>query len=66
MNSIEKLYDIPEAAKIWGISVPTVRANIFAQKIEIIRIGRRVKIPHSEMVRIVEEGRQPRKINEKI
>lgn len=58
----QKLYDIPEAAGRWGVSVATVRAMVFKRLIDIVRIGRRVKVPEREINRVIEDGFQPRRI----
>jgi excisionase family DNA binding protein len=53
--------DISETAEILGLKEPTIRAWIRDQKIDVVRLGRRVKVPVSEIRRLIEEGRRPRK-----
>jgi excisionase family DNA binding protein len=53
------LLDIPEFAAQIGIKVSTVRSWVYQRKIEVVRFGSRVKIPASEIERLIEKGRQP-------
>jgi excisionase family DNA binding protein len=53
--------DISETAEILGLKEPTIRAWIRDRRIDVVRLGRRVKVPVSEIRRLIEEGRQPRR-----
>ncbi len=57
-----ELNDVSMAATILGIKESTIRAWIHTRRIEFVRIGRRVKIPGAEIQRIIDEGRQPRRL----
>jgi excisionase family DNA binding protein len=54
---MEPLKSIEEAAEIWGVSPWTVRAYVRQGKIRPVRIGRRVLIEATEVLRLIEEGR---------
>lgn len=60
--SFPELNDVPVTAKILGIKESTIRAWVHTRRIEFVRIGRRVKIPGAEIQRIIDEGRQPRRL----
>ena len=59
-ESMEKLRSIEEAAQTLAVSPWTIRAYVRKGKIRPVRIGRRVLIEPSEIVRIIEEGRAGR------
>jgi excisionase family DNA binding protein len=50
---------VHEAAAELGLSVHTIRAWIARRKIGSIRLGRAVRIPASEIARLVEQGTTP-------
>lgn len=54
-----KLLRVPEFASALSIQPKTVWAWIGARKIAVHRIGRCVRIPASEVQRILDEGCQP-------
>lgn len=51
--------------KVWefservGMSVPWARKKIAARELAVVRIGRSVRIPESEVTRILSEGMIP-------
>jgi excisionase family DNA binding protein len=57
----ERRHRVPAAAKILGLSEKCVWRWIEHRKIGIVRLGRLVFVPESELVRIIEEGYQPAK-----
>jgi excisionase family DNA binding protein len=57
----DQRHRVPVAAKILGLSEKCVWRWIELRKIGIIRVGRLVFIPESEIVRILERGYQPAK-----
>ena len=56
---MEALSKVPEAASKLAISQKTLWAWIGARKIGVHRVGRSVRIPESEIKRILREGYCP-------
>lgn len=56
---MEKLNRVPEGAEKLGISQKTLWQWIGARKIGVHRVGRAVRIPESEIQRILSEGYCP-------
>lgn len=54
-----KLLKVPEAAELLALSQKTVWQWIAERRIGVVRLGRSVRIPHSEIERLVEEGTTP-------
>ncbi len=52
--------DVVKAAELIGLKEATLRAWVRDRKIEVVRLGRRVKIPVYELRRLTEQGRSPR------
>jgi excisionase family DNA binding protein len=50
---------VREAAEELGLSVATIRAWIQQRKICYVRLGRAVRIPASEIRRLIERGTVP-------
>ena len=55
------LLTVQRAANDLTLSPKTLRAWIARRRIEVVRIGRAVRIPASEVDRIIEAGRVPAK-----
>jgi excisionase family DNA binding protein len=56
---MENLFPVPEAAKrLGGISKWTVYSWVSKGKIQCVKIGSRTMIPESELLRLIELGRQ--------
>ena len=53
----EMLHTVPETAGRLGVKERTVRRWILLRKIEYIKIGAAVRIPESEINRVIQEGR---------
>ena len=53
------LLKVPEFCNDTGMSNAWCRAAIAARKIAVVRIGRSVRIPASEVRRIIEQGLVP-------
>lgn len=63
--SQEKLLSVPEFAAALRVTVAAVRRWLLERKIASIRVGGRlVRIPASELDRIIEEGYRPAKPRE--
>ena len=54
-----KLLKVPEAADMLALSQKTVWQWIGERRIGVVRLGRAVRIPISEIERLVEEGTTP-------
>jgi excisionase family DNA binding protein len=50
---------IPDAADYLGVRPSTVRQWVWRRKIDVIRIGRCVRIPKAALDRVIEEGTTP-------
>lgn len=57
--AIGKLLKVPEAAEMLALSQKTVWQWIGERRIGVIRLGRAVRIPLSEVERLMEEGTTP-------
>ena len=53
----ETLHSVPEAAERLAMRERTIRRWILLRKIDYIKIGGAVRIPDSEIKRIIQEGR---------
>jgi excisionase family DNA binding protein len=54
-----KLLRVPEAAEQLNISQKAIWAMIYRRDIEVVRIGRSVRIPQSALDQLVERGTIP-------
>lgn len=54
-----KLLKVPEAADILALSPKTVWQWIGERRIGVVRLGRAVRVPLSEIERLMEEGTTP-------
>jgi excisionase family DNA binding protein len=55
--ALEKLYSVKQASEILGgTSKFTIHSWIKKKQINVIRLGRRVFIPESELIRLVSRG----------
>jgi excisionase family DNA binding protein len=59
MKDHKNLLNVREAAAELSISDKTLWSWVYARKIAITRVGRCVRIPASEVIRIVSEGTIP-------
>jgi excisionase family DNA binding protein len=58
---VDRLNKVPEVAEKLGISEKTVWAWIGARRIAVHRVGRSVRVPESEIRRILDDGYTPPK-----
>ena len=58
----DKPLTVREAAEALNLSQATIRAWLLHRKIGFVRLGRAVRIPDSEIYRILEEGTVPARI----
>jgi excisionase family DNA binding protein len=54
-----KLLKVPEAAELLALSQKTVWQWIGERRIGVVRLGRAVRVPVSEIERLMEEGSTP-------
>ena len=60
--STGKLLRVHEAAAALNLKPSTIRAWIHGRHISVIKVGRRaVRIPQSEILRLIEQGTVPRR-----
>lgn len=55
----QRFLTIDEVAAHLKVTPACIRRWILVRKITIVKVGRLVRIPHSEVVRIIEEGLRP-------
>jgi excisionase family DNA binding protein len=55
----DELYRLDAAAKRWNIAVKTARSWCASGKVAYTRVGKGIRIPLSEVNRIIAEGYQP-------
>ena len=56
----EKFLTVFEAEVMTGRKASTWRRDILLRRVSVVRFGRSVRIPESEIKRLIEEGFQPR------
>jgi excisionase family DNA binding protein len=57
--SAAKLIKVPDAAAMLALSPKTLWQWIGERRIGVVRLGRAVRIPQSEIERLMEEGSTP-------
>jgi len=58
-GDVDRLNKVPEVAEKLGISEKTVWAWIGARRLAVHRVGRSVRVPESEIRRILDDGYTP-------
>lgn len=59
MDEIDELLTIPEFASPLKVKESCVRRWIRERKIEFVHVGRLVRIPRKELIRIIKSGKCP-------
>jgi excisionase family DNA binding protein len=59
-NADKRLLTVLEAAEVLALKPKTVRAWIAARRIASVRLGSAVRVPVSEVERLIEDGTTPR------
>ena len=59
---MHKLLSVFEFAQELGITVACVRRWVLVRKIETVRVGRLVRVPVTELDRILRDGRVPARV----
>jgi excisionase family DNA binding protein len=54
-----RLVTVDQAAEALSVSVHTIRAWIAERRITCVRLGRAVRVPQSEIARLIEQGTIP-------
>jgi excisionase family DNA binding protein len=57
----DELLTVFEVAEELNLSVGTVRAWVLSRKLASVRLGRAVRIPQSELARLISAGTSPAK-----
>ena len=57
----EQLLRIPEVAEQLSLRPVTIRAWLARRKLSFVRVGRSIRIPRSEVDRVLTEGTVPRR-----
>lgn len=57
----EDLLTVREAADAVNLTERWMRRAIFEGRIEVVKLGRLVRIPRSSLDKLVEDGRRPRR-----
>lgn len=57
--AIERQYRVSEAAQITGHKESTWRKWILLRKVRVTKIGASVRIPESELLRLIKQGEVP-------
>jgi len=56
---LKKLLKIPEAALRLNISVKTTWKLVYGRRIDVVRIGRSVRIPEDSVDKLIDDGTTP-------
>lgn len=54
-----KLLTVPEAAEFLNVQPRYIRRLVHEKRIEVVRIGRHIRLDQRELDRLIEAGRQP-------
>ena len=61
MKDQEQLKTVQQAADQLGLAPVTIRSWMAARRIGYVKLGRSVRIPQSEICRVIDEGMTPAK-----
>lgn len=61
-----KLVTVIDAAEMLGLQVSTLRWWIHLRRIEVVKLGRLVRISTTEIDRLIAEGRRPARRNRSV
>jgi excisionase family DNA binding protein len=56
-----RLLKLDEAAERLGLKLSTLRFWVWQRKIEVVRVGRAVRVKEDSIQRLIEEGTMPAK-----
>lgn len=56
---MRKLLKVPEAAARLNISVKTTWKMVYGRQLDVVRIGRSVRIPEDAIDRLIDDGTTP-------
>jgi excisionase family DNA binding protein len=60
---VQRLYKVPEAAEMLGLSAKKVWAMVAGRELDVVRIGRCVRIPAHSLDRLIENGTTPASVS---
>jgi excisionase family DNA binding protein len=58
-REVDELYRLEAAAKRWNVAVKTARVWVSQGRVAHCRVGRGIRVPLSEVNRIIAEGYRP-------
>jgi excisionase family DNA binding protein len=58
-NQTSRLLSVPEFASALGVTVACIRRWVLERRLASVRVGRLVRLPESELQRIVRDGFRP-------
>jgi excisionase family DNA binding protein len=61
---MDKLLTIPEFAEHLRVTVAMVRRMVLEKRVSIVKVGRLVRVPYSELERLVAAGTRPARQSE--
>jgi excisionase family DNA binding protein len=56
---MKRLLKVAEAASRLNLSVKTVWKMVYSRKLEVVRIGRSVRIPENSIKKLIDDGTTP-------
>jgi excisionase family DNA binding protein len=59
LTQLEGLLTVEQSAKATGLKEPTIRKKIYAREIAHVKLGRAVRVPVSEILRLIQENTVP-------
>lgn len=58
---MNELLNVEQAAQMTGLKPPTIRLKLYRREIAYVKLGRAVRIPRSEIDRIIRDNTIPRR-----
>jgi len=56
---MKRLFKVPEAASLLNLSKKTIWKMVYARKLEVVRIGRSVRIKEETIDKLIDDGTVP-------
>jgi excisionase family DNA binding protein len=56
---MKRLFKVPEAASRLNLSVKTIWKMVYGRKLDVVRIGRSVRIPEESIDKLIDDGTIP-------
>ena len=58
-GTVERLLDVGECAQRLGLKKSTIRRWLFDRRIASVKLGKSVRVPESEVDRLIQIGKRP-------